>query len=87
VCGRDGFRAAPERALRCFFALCARRAFAPFAPAGVDDAMPAAIAAVWPSLPVADGAPSALGSVGVASAYAATGVVEDPGVLTVGVVT
>ena len=77
VCGRDE----PEFPARSFFALWVRL---PFAPAAVAEAVPAAVVVVWPPVPVASAFGSALGSLDAARAFP-VGVVEVPGVLTVGV--
>jgi hypothetical protein len=73
----------PKLGPRCFFVPWDRLALAV---AAIAEALPAAVPAIGPTGPPAGAFGSALGSFVAASAFPATGVVEAPGVLTVGVV-
>jgi hypothetical protein len=83
--GRDPSPAPRELRARCFFALWVLP-FAPFAPAAVAEAVPAAVVAIRPAMRRANALGSPLGSFVAASAFPVTAVVEAPGVLAVGVV-
>jgi hypothetical protein len=80
--GRDT-SPAPKPRPCCFVALWDRLASAA---AAVAEALPAAVPVIGPTAPPASAFGSALGSFVAAGAFPVTGVVEAPGVLTVGVV-
>jgi hypothetical protein len=73
----------PKLGPRCFFVPRDRLALAA---AAVAEALPAGVPVIGPRTPTASAFGSALGSFVAASAFPATGVVEAPGVVTVGVV-